>query len=394
MQDTLRIGHHIVPGIWEHMLPEEFRDFRFPAERFSSCSRCPMVVSDGYNSSYKCCTHIPRVPNFLMGQALRKDDSAKRIRKSISDGFALPEGIVITPAQSIATLKQNEAGNFGKTAEVRCGFLDPATGGCGIYHFRNATCSTFFCKNDFGPAGADFWEQVQATVGQVEYALSWWCMQEMGFDPDAYLARFDSLAAMLRAGGITSWNWPEEVHRVLWDKWFEREEEFFLGCADLVEKHQAELFAIACRTPLRKPEEFEEAFRDMLPGQLQRELDLDSPRGTPEPVDSVWYKLLLMHRNLWLLPDGEVLFRTAEGLATGPNPLSSALDKHNQALPWRISANGRHHYLTDAEYKFLTAFREPKTVTHEFLDSFAGVDGWSYFLELRHRKFVTEVRTA
>lgn len=214
-------------------------------------------------------------------------------------------------------------------------------------------------------------------------------MQEMGFDPYAYLARFDSLADLLRAGGITSWNWPEEVHRVLWDNWFEREEEFFRGCADLVEKHRSELFTIACRTPLRKPEGFEEAFRAMLPEHLQRELDLDSPRGTPEPVESVWYKLRLMHRNLWLLPDSNDLFRTPEGLKSEPNPLTSALDKHHHSLTWRVSVNGRYHYLTDAEYEFLTAFREPKAVSHEFLDGFSAVDGWSLFIELRNRKLIT-----
>src|SRR5690606_23430316 len=112
-------------------------------------------------------------------------------------GFALPEGIVITPAQSKATLKQNAAGRFGRDKDVKCNFLDLKTGGCGIYKYRNATCSTFFCKNDFGTEGAAFWEHLQAAAGQIEYALSWWCMGEVGLSPDDYLQRFDSLSTAL-----------------------------------------------------------------------------------------------------------------------------------------------------------------------------------------------------
>lgn len=392
LQDIFRIGNHIVPGIWEHMLPEEFLDFRFPEERFSSCNRCPMVVSDRYHKAFKCCTHIPRVPNFLMGLALESNESGPRIKKAVTEGFALPEGIVITPAQSVATLRQNEAGNFGRTAEVRCGFLDQSTGGCGIYHFRNSTCSSFFCKNDFGEAGAAFWEQVQALVGQVEYALSWWCMQEIGLDPVSYLARFDSLATELANGGIASWHWPEESRRLLWGEWFGREEEFYLRCAALVRNRQNELFAIACRTPLRKPEKFEEAFRDSLPDNLQRELDLDSPRGTPEAVESVWYKLRLMHRNLWRLPDPDVKFQISADALTERNAGIEGLDAHYKDIPWRVTVNGRRHYLTDAERSLLNTFQDPRGVSHEFLEQFPEIDAWSIFLRFRGKDLITEIR--
>lgn len=382
------IGKHLVPGIWKYFFPDDLENFRFPDERFASCGSCPMVASSGYVTPHKCCTHIPRVPNFLLGMALQDDASQQNIRQAIAGGFALPEGIVITPMQSQATLEQNAAGMFGRDKKVKCNFLDLSTGGCGIYKYRNATCSTFFCKNNFGNEGAAFWEHVQAAAGQIEYALSWWCMREVGLAPDEYLQRFDDLSTALVAGKLNSWEWPEEARRVLWQDWFGREEEYFRACATAVHAQKDRLYEIACQVPLKRPDLFEHTFRSILNKSLRDELDLDSPQGTPEAIESLWYRLTLAHRNLWHLPPPETPFLVNPAATITENPCSSVMDRHYQALAFKVTVDGVDHYLNHDEMIFLKRFEQPTTVSHDLFDEYEAVDAWSLFLELKAKQIV------
>lgn len=384
------LGNHLVPGIWSHFFPEEFRHFRFPRERNASCGNCPMVVSDGFHGTYKCCTHIPRVPNFNLGAALQDPKTAPLIEKMIARGFATPEGTVVTPGQARTALAQNAAGNFGKNIDTRCDFLDPSNGNCGIYLYRNSVCSTFFCKSDFDSDGVEFWERIQGTAGQIESALSQWVMQKIGFDVKAYFKRFDDLAQGMIEKTTDDWSWSEDDRKILWGAWFGKEKEFYLESARLVLEHKDQLYELACATPILEPELYESRFRDSLSDVLRKELDEEIPAGTPVPVDTLWYKLSLAHRNLWLLPDSALLFSVNPELVIETNPGLSPLEKHYRTRPYILRLADRVFYFTEEEHTFLAVFRTPRNISHDFLEQLASADSWSFFLELQAKKLVLE----
>ena len=151
-QNLISIGRHFVPSVWQRMLPEDFFHLDYPDEKESNCHNCPQVVRADFKMPYKCCTYIPRIPNFLIGAALVDPGAGPGLFQGVAK-FGLPDGIMITPGQYADSLLENARGRFGRTDLIRCPFLNPATAGCGIYPYRNSVCSTFFCRNSHGTRG-------------------------------------------------------------------------------------------------------------------------------------------------------------------------------------------------------------------------------------------------
>ncbi len=390
------LGKHLVPGIWRHFFPEEFLHFKFPEERFANCSKCPMVVSDGFNPVYKCCTHIPRVPNFLLGLALLDPNSSPLIEKMIENGFATPEGTVVTPGQARAALAQNAAGNFGKKLDARCDFLDTKSGRCGIYLYRNSVCSTFFCKSDLDSAGVEFWERVQGMAGQIETALSQWAMDQVGIDVVPYFKRFDELSHGMIENKQSSWNWSEHDRNVLWGEWYGREKEFYIKCAELLKENVNELFEIACNIQILEPELYESRFRESLTPELRKELDDEISKGSPVPVENLWYKLNLSHRNLWRLPEPGEKFILNAALTIIPNTGATEIDAHHSQYPYILVLSvspERRFYASEHEHEFLQEFAAPKAVTHDFLSKFEKIKALEYFVELEAKQIVTTLHS-
>jgi len=386
------LGKHLVPGVWRHFFPEEFLHFKFPDERFANCSRCPMVVSDGFNPIYKCCTHIPRVPNFLLGLALLDKEAAPLIERMIENGFATPEGTVVTPGQARAALAQNAAGNFGKKLDAKCDFLDKKTGRCGIYLYRNSVCSTFFCKSDLDSSGVEFWERVQGMAGQIETALSQWAMVHVGIDVESYFKRFDELSLNMISDTESSWNWSEHERGVLWGEWQGREKEFYIRCAEIFKENINDLYDIACNVAILEPELYEARFRESLSQDLRKELDEEVSRGAPVPIENLWYKLNLSHRNLWRLPEPGEKFILNSALIIAPNTSSTPIDRHHAEYPYILTldtGSERKFYTTAEQLEFLKQFEIPRVVSHEFLTKFERMKPFEYFVEIEAKQIIT-----
>jgi len=299
--EPLRLGEHLVPGIWRYLFPDDLADFRFPSECQSTCNACPKVKEEGFHPDYRCCTYHPRIPNFLLGFALEDSDTRPYIDQLIQDGLATPEGLQATPGQMRHSLIQASSGDFGKVDAVVCRFLDAENRQCRIYKYRNSVCSTFFCKHDHGDTGAAFWEKLQSVVGQYETVLSQWVMGKLGVEPKTYFERFDELATnVARDHADFKGGWTPSVAKHLWGEWFGKEAEFFLAGAALVREHKASLVTILESTPLLAPNKFDAAFRDALPEILKTELDANGvTAGVPALGSDLWYVFKLAHRNLF-----------------------------------------------------------------------------------------------
>src|SRR5690606_10452149 len=123
-----------------------------------------------------------------------------------------------------------------------------------------------------------------------------------------YFKRFDELAKNLIDNTSSVKHWSEQDRKLLWGSWFNREKEFYLLCAQKILEKKDQLFEIACSTPILEPEQYEARFRDSLSSELKEELDEEIPAGTFVPIETLWYRLNLAHRNLWRLPDSKQNF--------------------------------------------------------------------------------------
>jgi Fe-S-cluster containining protein len=296
----IRLGAHLVPGIWRYMLPEDVLYFRVDPEVRSSCFNCPQVKAHGFHPGIRCCSYIPRVPNFLLGLGLKDATVRPVVQNFIAQGYSIPEGSQVSPQhmeKSIGFLS-------GKLPQgsVICPLLDQNSKKCQIYAFRNAVCSTFFCYNDQGEAGATFWESLTDLVTQVETSLAQWALEAVGFDLDAYFERFESLAQDIQAcSHPETGTWSEQARQQLFGNWFGREEELFLACADQTIAHKTELFEIAGRHKLRQTPGYDAIIRQRLGPLYSHSLIGEAlPDGEPVPVSNLWYSTQLAHRNLQL----------------------------------------------------------------------------------------------
>ena len=164
--ETLEQGGHLFPGIWRHLLPEEFTWQTPPREHRATCDDCYLVTLGDFAADCQCCTYSPQIPNFLVGLALKDPRSRDAMMRQIEAGGALPRELVNAPGRFRRALALHEYGRFGRDTEATCRFYDRRTTQCRIYPYRNSVCSTFICAHDHGEDGEYYWERLQQLVAE------------------------------------------------------------------------------------------------------------------------------------------------------------------------------------------------------------------------------------
>lgn len=297
LQDFLspiKLGAHTVPGIWRYMFPEDLMYFRVDPEVRSSCFNCPKVKDAGFHPDVRCCTVIPRVPNFLLGMASLS--GSIEVQKLLERGLVLPEGLLITPHDLRRSLEFIVKPNPG-LPKIFCPMLDQASKRCRIYAFRNTTCSSFHCSHDRGIHGGEFWASIADLGSQIETALAQWGLEQIGFDLKEYFRVLDDTEFDFSPA------WSAELREVLFGKWYGQEEKLFREIARLMFENRSRLFEIASAfKPMQSPG-YDARLRVRLAGEFPADLlDEALPVGEAESLNSLWYSAQLSHRNLQLAP--------------------------------------------------------------------------------------------
>jgi Fe-S-cluster containining protein len=288
----LKLGQHSVPGLWRYMMPEDALYFRVDPESKSTCFDCPKVKAAGFHPDVRCCTVIPRVPNFLLGLALLAGNTP--VNEALDDGMLLPEGLIISPRDLRSSLNFISAPNKG-LPEVVCPFLDQKSKACGIYAYRNSVCSTFFCSQDRGASSEAFWTAFGDLGTQIETSLSQWALAEVGFDLDGYFRTLDDLNTLE--------HWSEDDRRQLYGPWFGQERKLFEATARVVALNKHQLFSLASQFQPRQAKVYDARLRTHFQTRYNAELVAEAlPLGEPESIASLWYTLQLTYRNLQLSP--------------------------------------------------------------------------------------------
>ncbi|MDA9951249.1 hypothetical protein N9D31_01615 [Oligoflexaceae bacterium] len=231
----MKWGVHQLHHSWKRFLPEEALNFSPPKEKRADCLNCPKIKSDQFRPSVKCCTYHPKVPNYMLGYALKESKtSAKKITALVEKGRFTPEGGGHTPLQWMDVMRLDQSKSYGKSDEVVCSFVED--GGCSIYSHRNSACATYFCQYD-DVWGEEFWERMHHYMGRVELALVQICLKEAGFDLERYHQEFSFLSKK-RADEVcdpVTKMWNKDSLDRLWGNYRGREAEFFRRCADTVD---------------------------------------------------------------------------------------------------------------------------------------------------------------
>lgn len=302
-----QLGPLQFPGYWQYLLPPEILNYRIPTERRASCAACPMIESRGFRPDYRCCTYLPFVPGFAIGLAMLEGKRKTQLERLVDSGYMTPEGLHPSPLARFHAKREDALGLYGK-GESLCHLLEPETGYCGIYAFRNGVCSTFFCVHDHGLVGEEFWSALRDLVCQLETGLQQWALRQLDFDLDAYMLRLDELATdPLNASLPTTRAWRPELLEELWGDWRERKCELFLECANLVSKHRENLFFLAERQAIVEPAVLE-AVLQTLTSNDSKALDQVTVRGN-SPIANHLDLVRDIHKVMWMLPEADALLR-------------------------------------------------------------------------------------
>lgn len=216
-----------VPTIYEKLLPNDILQIDL-IETKATCNSCPVYAAD-----LKCCTFHPYLPNFTIGALLSQPDLGSEVAISVirskikNREYSLPLGLVAPPSYQI-TFNQRKKNEFGWRKDWLCPYFDPVHNNCGIWRWRGAVCTGFFCKSSFGAKGLRFWDELSNYLTYVEMALMEEALVMLDFSPRqvadllGYLNRQVATKSELKSSRMS-----EKKARALWNGYYDNQEEFF-----------------------------------------------------------------------------------------------------------------------------------------------------------------------
>lgn len=233
-----------VPEFYHPFLPGVFHKV-IPPEPFSDCLNCPMVARSidetGYDNGRpfsphtKCCTFIPRLPNYLAGAILSDTDplmeeGKKRVIERINSGKGIiPNGVYPTNEYNMLYQEKSRT-DFGRNEKLLCPFFKQGDLNCTIWKYREAICALWFCKHIAGQKGTIFWNSV---IGYMKFMQEWLlniAAGRCGLDPaDPYgEGTYRSFRESDGKGNKGS------SYTDIWKHWEGNEIEYYIQCYEIV----------------------------------------------------------------------------------------------------------------------------------------------------------------
>ena len=177
--------------VFPHPFRKFLAEFDLPlVEKKATCDDCRMTKSEGgfaYKPDLKCCTFFPFLSNFQVGAILAESKSPPeilaRLKSFIQTDQAQPLGVAPDQAYQKKFIKRGiEA--FGTDPELLCPYYDRKNTRCGVWNWRGAVCTSFYCESSFGLKGIEFWRELEKYFLMFEKTLSYDALLNLGFDDD------------------------------------------------------------------------------------------------------------------------------------------------------------------------------------------------------------------
>ncbi|ATB31903.1 hypothetical protein [Melittangium boletus] len=285
-----------LPLLYRDLLPEFFQK-GVPVETKATCDACAMCPSsasgavesvDGvsrlFRTDTKCCTYYPRLPNFLVG-ALFSDarpelaEGRRRMEAKLSGRVGItPQWVKASARYNL--LYRNSRQFFGRALSMRCPYYEEQQGGCTIWPYREAVCSTFFCKYVAGADGQKFWMTLKTYLTLTEIQLSRYAVLQLM--PDYILARKDKpeMTDTPTVEELDDRPMAAKDYAALWREWEGREADFYRACYDIVRAlTPAQVESILGLDGLIELKVLDKSHRDALSSELPKVLKLN-PEAT------------------------------------------------------------------------------------------------------------------
>lgn len=243
---------NFLSGVYQSKLDEIFA-LEVPEEKFATCDNCVMVCKDksktnlafkAFEPGLKCCTYHPNLPSYLVGSILSSTEAglasgrelmARKIEGKIG---VTPMGI-FAPKLYNLLYRQGHKHGFGTSEKLLCPYYNKENNNCNIWKYREAVCSTFFCRHTTDFKGKELWMSIMNYMKLIERKASEFILLETGFTDikliQTYIDSLSNFEEDLTSYDIDEKPMPEEKQKLLWQNWYGRESEFYLQSALLFE---------------------------------------------------------------------------------------------------------------------------------------------------------------
>ena len=216
-------------------------------EKRATCDTCAMcdqgqtapVEMDYFKPDAKCCTYYPSLANFLVGAILADTgeelaEGRRRIREKIATRIGVTPLFLTAPRKySLLYVAARSSGAFGRSKALLCPYFDAENDGrCTVWRYRDAVCSTYFCKFTDGKPGWDFWTTVKGYLSHVESMLS----RATAWTVDSSVTQPTMEPHQLSVEDLEDLPPKETDYARYWGKWVGREEEFYITCYEHARK--------------------------------------------------------------------------------------------------------------------------------------------------------------
>jgi Fe-S-cluster containining protein len=230
-----------LPELYKTIFPEFFAQ-EIPVEEMATCNDCAMCQKPGtraipgiqyFRPDAKCCTYYPKLSNYLVGGILSDPDPGleegrRRIRERIEKRVAVKPQALYFPKRYRLMHKYGMPQSFGRSSTMLCPYYVKENGLCSIWKFRDAMCSTYFCKTVAGNEGQKFWKVLRTYINHAEGSLCLYPLYKMNWDIESTWDYYNDLeSATLQPEDLDETAPSEESYQKMWRDWVGREEEFY-----------------------------------------------------------------------------------------------------------------------------------------------------------------------
>ena len=351
----------------------EFFDRPEVVETRATCDTCAMcdqgqiapVAMDYFKPDAKCCTYHPGLANYLVGAILADDgeelaEGRRRLRARIAARIGVTPRMVQAPRKyNLIYAAARGTGVFGRTKALLCPYFDAEGGGrCTVWRYREAVCSTYFCKYTAGKPGWEFWDTLKGYLNTTERLLAHYAATTI----DATLTEPAVERFALTLEDVEDRAPNDADYARYWGKWVGREEEFYIACYERVKNLSKEVFhknvddTPECRAFLARLEaKYDAIAKPIQPKTLVRAKNLKSRIGEETVVVTTYnpYDAFSLERELF-----DVLGKLKEEETLEENLARLDKEEDIQLAPELIQYLFIHGVLTAPEKKK----EEPKPV--------------------------------
>lgn len=231
-----------LPKLYHTFFPDFFENL-VPVEVFSDCSNCSMICKGNksnmalkpFNEKTKCCTYIPNIPNYLVGNILSEDNTLAQIGKErITNTIekrtdVTPKGIAPPKIFGLLYDKFKKNG-FGHSDKFVCPYYESESGNCTVWKYRTSDCSTYFCKYISNEKGKEFWQHLLVYLKHTEQSLIDYALLKLNFDSTVLFGIPKELSVEEIDGKTIS----EADYEKNWKDLKTNEKDFFIASYELI----------------------------------------------------------------------------------------------------------------------------------------------------------------